>query len=129
MPENIEVLAELAKELPEVNLDPLQMQQVFFNIILNAFEVMPSGGKLKVGTLLEKGFIHIGFKDTGPGITKENMEKIFEPLFTTKPKGIGLGLALCRSIVDGHEGTIEVESELGKGTTFIVKLPLKMKGA
>ena len=129
VPENIEVLAELAQDIPEADLDPLQMQQVFFNIILNAFEVMPGGGKLKVTTHLEQEFIHIGFKDSGPGITKENLEKIFEPLFTTKPKGIGLGLALCRSIVEGHEGTIEVESEEGRGATFTVKLPFKMKGA
>jgi signal transduction histidine kinase len=93
---------------------------------------MPEGGRLNIKTGVKGDFAEITLKDTGEGIPKENLKKIFDPLFTTKAKGIGLGLAIVRSIIDGHEGTIEVESpstdlrtgEVGKGTSFIVKLPV-----
>ena len=85
---------------------------------------MPDVGRLEIATTVENGFIVTEFKDSGCGIPEENLEKIFEPLFTTKAKGIGLGLAVSRSLVEGHGGTIEVQSEVGKGTTFGVRLPI-----
>ena len=86
---------------------------------------MEKGGKLTIRTALEGEFIEIVLSDTGPGIQKENLTKIFEPLFSTKTKGTGLGLSVCASLVERHNGKIEVDSEVGKGTTFTVKLPVK----
>jgi signal transduction histidine kinase len=88
---------------------------------------MEKGGKLTIISREQNGFVEIAFKDTGCGIPKENLAKIFEPLFSTKAKGTGLGLSVCRSLVEGHNGKIEVESEAGKGTTFRVKLPIKRR--
>jgi len=101
-------------------------QRVCSNIIGNAISIMPEGGSLGIRTETnkEEGNVEISFSDTGEGIAKENMEKIFEPLFTTRAKGIGLGLALCKKYVEAHQGTIEVESEVGKGSKFVVKLPV-----
>jgi signal transduction histidine kinase len=122
---NIEVLTELGDTLPDVELDALQIQQVFYNIAKNAIETMDKGGALKIKTNLKADFIETSFVDTGSGISKENLVKIFNPLFSTKVKGTGLGLSVCQSLVEGHGGKIEVKSEVGKGTTFTVKLPVK----
>ena len=86
---------------------------------------MTEGGKLTIAARENRKFLEVKIADTGCGIPQEAMGKIFEPLFTTKAKGIGLGLAACKTIIDRHEGNIEVESEVGKGTTFTIKLPLK----
>jgi len=86
---------------------------------------MPEGGKLTVSTREEGKFLEVEITDTGGGIPEETLDKIFEPLFTTRAKGIGLGLAVSKSLVDRHGGHIEVKSKVGKGTTFNVKLPLK----
>ena len=86
---------------------------------------MDKGGKLIIKTNPRENFIETSFTDTGIGIPKENREKIFNPLFSTKAKGTGLGLSVCGSLVEGHGGKIEVESEVGKGTTFTVRLPIK----
>ncbi len=123
--EIIDLETALHEGLPEVNADPGQIQQVFQNIILNAVQAMPEGGRLEIRTGTGDGFIEIIFKDTGGGISEENLRKIFEPLFTTKAKGIGLGLSIVKSIIDRHKGEIDVESEDGKGTTFTVKLAIK----
>jgi signal transduction histidine kinase len=105
------------------------MLEVFVNIIINAVDAMPQGGTIWVRSarLQREPFIEIRFSDTGCGIPKENLEKIFDPFFTTKEagKGTGLGLAVIYGIVERHNGSIDVESEVGKGTTFIVKLPIE----
>jgi len=115
-------------DLPSVHIDPNQMLEVFVNIIINAVDAMPQGGTIRVHSarLKSEPFIEIRFSDTGCGIPKENLEKIFDPFFTTKEagKGTGLGLAVIYGIVERHNGSIDVESEVGKGTTFIVKLPI-----
>jgi two-component system NtrC family sensor kinase len=85
---------------------------------------MKNGGTLTISTNKTNGFLEVSFKDTGVGIPKENMEKLFLPLFTTKAKGTGMGLSVCKKLVDMHGGTIKVESEIGKGTTVTVKLPI-----
>jgi signal transduction histidine kinase len=123
----IEIATELSGNLPEVEVDALQIQQIFSNVALNALQAMEKGGKLTIISREQNGFVEIAFKDTGCGIPKENLAKIFEPLFSTKAKGTGLGLSVCRSLVEGHNGKIEVESEAGKGTTFRVKLPIKRR--
>lgn len=124
MPATISVNLKFEKNIPRILLDPDQMRLVFRNIIINAVEAMPKGGILEIRTEAGADFIHIMFRDTGKGIQKENIQKIFEPLFTTKASGIGLGLAIVKSIVEGHRGTIEIHSKIGEETTVIVKLPL-----
>ena len=89
---------------------------------------MPEGGKLTIGTREKGKFLEMEITDTGCGMPQETIDKIFDPLFTTKAKGIGLGLAVCKSIIDRHEGNIEVKSQVGKGTSFIIRLPLKAGG-
>lgn len=100
------------------------MTLVFSNIIKNAFDAMPEGGTLTVNGSIEDGMLNIRVTDTGSGITRENKEKIFDSLFSTKSKGTGLGLSFCKSIVTAHQGTMEVRSKVGQGTTFIIKLPI-----
>ena len=119
-------LAKNFKPLPEISADSSQLQQVFMNIILNAIQVMPNGGEITVSTAEGKdGFIEVKISDTGCGIPKENLPKLFDPFFSTKKggKGIGLGLSVVYGIINKHRGKIEVKSEVGKGSTFIIKLP------
>ena len=124
VPGNVEVQSQLDDGLPEILADPDQLVQVFGNIILNAVQAMPGGGRLTVVTEVSGNEVAVSIADTGMGIPPENLEKIWEPLFTTKARGIGLGLPICMTLVEGHRGTIEVESTVGEGTTFTVKLPL-----
>jgi signal transduction histidine kinase len=156
VPDTVAVITDLGGDLPPLMADPYQIEQVFFNIILNAAQAItsssprpearpegpveplgqmssvepvgraaktPDGGRLEIATTAENGFIVAEFKDNGHGIPEENLEKIFEPLFTTKARGIGLGLALSKKIVEAHGGSIEVERRGEKGTTFRVRFP------
>ena len=121
---------DLGESLPRLSLDQLKMIRVFTNIIANGLGAMQddSGeGTMTISSSLEQGTVRILFADTGPGIPEENLAKVFDPFFTTKKedKGIGLGLSLCHGIITGHGGGIYVESELGKGATFIVELPVE----
>lgn len=125
IPENIELTKRLDNNLSEVEIDPDQIQQVLVNIVTNAIQAMPEGGKLNIGAGEKNGFLAVEISDTGGGIPEEVSGNIFDPLFTTRAKGIGLGLAVCKSIIDRHEGHIEVNSQVGQGTTFSIKLPLK----
>jgi two-component system NtrC family sensor kinase len=115
-------------ELPLLQLDPNQMLEVFINIIINAVDAMVKGGELAIRTGLTEDAkaVEIRISDTGYGIAEENLEKVFDPFFTTKEvgKGTGLGLAVTYGIIDGHNGSIDVESEVGKGTMFVIRLPL-----
>jgi len=154
VPDNVQVVSQLDETLPAILADPDQLTQVFGNIILNAIQAMtlpsrpsttlrqgsgqgsgrqvgtPEGGRLLVKTSEVSGkpprsaWVAVSFTDTGGGIPEENLDKLFEPLFTTKAKGIGLGLALVKTLMEGHGGSIEVESQEGKGSTFLVRLPL-----
>lgn len=121
----IEIETEIDESLPELHIDADQMRQVFFNLAVNACQAMPDGGRLKVSTETGDGYVKIVFEDTGCGISKTNMDKIFEPLFSNKAKGTGLGLSISRALVEDHDGSIEVESEEGKGAIFVVKLSLR----
>ena len=122
VPGNVTV-EDLTQNVPKVNLDAEKMQRVFDNLIKNAIEAMPDGGKLKIKSMPKDSRIKITFADTGKGIDKENLSKLFTPLFTTKAKGMGFGLAICQRIVEAHEGTISVESTPNRGTTFTIDLP------
>ncbi len=125
MSENISVETHLEEEMVRIPLDLHQIQVAFMNIIINAVQAMPRGGTLTITTEMKGDSVHILFEDSGEGISKEDLQRIFEPLFTTKAKGIGLGLAIVKNIVEGHRGAVEVRSEKGVGTTFVVKLPRK----
>ena len=124
VPNEVKVLGQLNKALPSIEADLEQLTQVFNNIISNAIQAMPEGGQLVIKSEAPTpSWVTISIEDTGVGIPEENLEKIFEPLFTTKAKGIGLGLAVTKTLVEEHGGSIEVQSEAGKGSTFTVKLP------
>jgi len=104
-------------------VDADQIRQVFVNIILNALQAMTEGGRLNIRARRRGEFVEVEFADTGCGIPRIVINKIFDPLFTTKAKGIGLGLSVCKSILERHGGDIRVESEEEKGTTSTVSLP------
>jgi signal transduction histidine kinase len=120
---DIELL--LAEDLPSVSGNANYLQQVFLNLLINARDAMPQGGTVTVATSLTGFHVAIRFSDNGSGIPKEVQEKIFKPFFSTKgDKGTGLGLAICSKIIAQHKGEIKVESEVGKGTTFTIFLPV-----
>ena len=140
VPGNVTVSVEIQEALPMVQVDASQMRQVLRNLITNAAQAMPEGGALRIGArrvpgyeaqetgpgesnLEPPGSVEISVADSGAGIPSENMEKVFQPLFSTKARGIGLGLSICKSFAESNGGRIEVESGVGKGTTFTVALP------
>ena len=121
------VKKELAADLPKVRCHPGQLYQVVMNLLINAAEAIPKRGEVRISSRLEEGsMVAVEVADTGEGITPENLDKLFTPFFTTKPmgKGTGLGLAIARRIVEDHKGTLTVESEVGKGSVFTVRLPV-----
>jgi len=124
-PENI-IELELNDGLPFVRGDASQLKQVILNLLFNALDAVSGGGSIRIRTYpVNENFIGLAVEDTGCGIAPEHLEKLFEPFFTTKPlgKGIGIGLSMCYNIVSEHGGEIEVHSQLGQGSTFLVKLP------
>ncbi|MFQ5575988.1 MAG: ATP-binding protein [Anaerolineae bacterium] len=124
IPENVQLTTRLNPLLPDILADPDQLARIMGNLIHNAIQAMPQGGKLVVESAASgDGGVAITVTDSGTGIPAEARGKIFEPLFTTKARGIGLGLAMVKSLVKGHGGTVTVESEPGKGSAFTVVLP------
>jgi len=125
--QNIVISKHLFPKLPTVMADKGQMRQVFMNIILNAAEALNGNGEIRVGTRLTSTdhFIEIEFTDNGPGIPPEDLDRVFEPFFSTKDAGTGLGLSISYGILERHDGNIMVRSEVGKGTTFVIRLPTK----
>jgi PAS domain S-box-containing protein len=126
---NIHINTDLDPDLPEITADYFQIQQVFLNIILNAESAMieaHNGGSLTTTTKRENGHVKVSFTDDGPGITRENIDRMFDPFYTTKEvgKGTGLGLSICYGIVSNHGGRIYAKSKIGKGATFILELPI-----
>ncbi|MEZ0257159.1 MAG: nitrogen regulation protein NR(II) [Chthoniobacter sp.] len=122
---NILVEQELRSDLPLVEVDRNQLKQAFYNVIKNSFQAMKSGGLLRIRTDMDDAFVTISFADTGGGITPENMSKIFEPYFTTKSSGSGLGLLIVRRIVREHGGEIDLASDEGRGLTLTIRLPFR----
>ena len=128
---NIEIDVQMDRSLPEISVDPNQIQQVFVNLLINAADAMEEKGKITITSRPaqegESRFIELEFRDTGPGISPESIGRVFEPFFTTKPagKGTGLGLSVSYGIIKKHEGQITVKSEKGKGASFLIRLPLK----
>ncbi len=123
IPENINVQSKFSKTTPIILGDPHQLERVFLNLVTNSIQAMSDGGTLTLRTGRKDGNLQIFVQDTGIGIPEDSMRKLFEPLFTTKAKGIGLGLSIVKTLVESHKGEISVESEVSKGTTFMIQLP------
>ncbi|MEW5993725.1 MAG: ATP-binding protein [Candidatus Zixiibacteriota bacterium] len=123
----IELLRNLSEELPEITADRSQLLQVLTNLIVNSIQAMPNGGHLTISTSVSDGHVLLIVEDTGIGMSDEVLQKIFDPFFTTKDvdEGTGLGLSVVHGIVTSHGGTIEVESEIGRGAKFVIRLPIQ----
>jgi len=123
----IQIKTNLSQDLPKIWLDSHQFRHVFLNIFQNAIQSMPKGGEITTSSFREGDFVKVEITDTGTGISEQDLQRVFIPFFSTKPKGFGLGLAVTHRIVEDHNGYIEVESMEGKGTTFRVILPLEKR--
>jgi PAS domain S-box-containing protein len=120
----VKLIRKYGADLPLVRMDEKLMQEVFMNLLRNAQEAMTKGGSIKISTYVEDGHIRMDFRDTGSGISEENIKNIFDPFFTTKEHGTGLGLSVCYGIVKAHGGELRYSSEPGNGTMATVVLPL-----
>jgi signal transduction histidine kinase len=122
----IDMAKSLAPDLPDIMADGSQIEQVFVNLLLNAVQAVPEGGTIQVKSSLnqQESSVSIEVKDNGPGIGRKEQSKIFEPFFSTKPNGTGLGLSVSYGIVRNHQGNINVHSQPGEGTRFLIKLPI-----
>jgi signal transduction histidine kinase len=126
----VEITRDFGENLPAVAIDREQMKQVFMNLILNGIQAMRDGGSIVVSTRRyskdstePEDFVQVEIRDTGAGIPEEHLEHIFDPFFTSKDEGSGLGLSISHQIVQEHAGHLEVQSKLGVGTSFFVNLP------
>jgi two-component system, sporulation sensor kinase E len=126
VPNNIRVL-DFTNDEPKITVDAEKIKRVFINIIKNAIEAMPDGGSLRIKSRKSDSSLEITITDTGVGMSKDVLEKIWTPFFTTKAKGMGLGLSICKRIVEAHNGNISVESEVGNGTSFTITVPVMPK--
>lgn len=124
-PEEVKVTTKIAPDLPPLFVDPQQISQVLVNLVTNAYDAMPQGGELTIKAQARKDKVGLSITDTGCGVPQENIKRLFEPLFSTKARGIGLGLAVSKNLVEVNGGSIEAESKEGKGSTFTVILPTK----
>lgn len=122
--QKIKTLRKFTFQPAALNLDKEQMERAFLNIVINAIDAMPTGGKLTLVTERRGAFFEVKIQDTGKGIPEADIIKIFDPFFSSKTGGVGLGLTTCYGIIASHHGTIEVESQLKAGTTFTVTLPV-----
>jgi PAS domain S-box-containing protein len=125
VPGNVKV-HDMSREQPTISVDPDRMKRVFINLIENAIDAMPRGGTLTIYTKESNGYVEITVADTGTGIPEKIMENLWKPLQTTKARGMGLGLPIVKRIVDAHSGEISVEAKSGEGTTFTIRLPIKV---
>ena len=124
---NVKIVKEIKPSLPEVWANLEQIHLAFLNLINNAEDAMPDGGTLTISATAAGAFVEVQFRDTGTGISEEDLDRVFDPLFTTKAKGTGMGLALVNRIIERHDGALDVISTPGAGTTFMVKLHRKME--
>ncbi len=123
LPSNIQVLNEVTDGI-SLLVDTGQIQRVFSNIVKNALDAMPNGGKMHITSENVSGLVAIDFSDSGVGMSEETLKKVWTPFFTTKAKGMGIGLSICKEIIEAHGGRIEVKSALSKGTAFTIFLPI-----
>src|SRR6267143_1186593 len=127
IPKTVEVSTSFEPGFPKLTVDPNLLRRAFTNIIANALQAMPDGGQLRIKAWKDKEVAAISFQDTGKGIPEDIKAKIFNPLFTTREKGVGLGLAVAKLLIESHHGDIKVSSKVGEGTTFTVEIPLDRK--
>ena len=125
-PEDISIDQELDPSIPQLNLDDGQIQQILINLIMNSIQATDNGGKIYVRTIRSAASVDLIIKDTGCGIPQENLDKIFEPLFTTKPTGIGLGMSIVKMLVEKHEGHMQIQSRMNIGTTVTLSFPANL---
>ena len=125
VPENVKIVNNLLHK-QTFKVDPDKIKRVFVNLIKNAEDAMPNGGKLTIDGRVN-GHFELSFEDTGVGMSEELLPKLFSPLFTTKAKGMGFGLAICKRIVEAHGGSIAVKTAKDQGTTFTLILPIEPK--
>jgi signal transduction histidine kinase len=123
--QQIEVHKQYCLGFSVIPVDKEQISRAFSNIMLNALESMPDRCSLTIVTEIEGNFFTVKIQDTGEGILEEDIIRIFDPFFSTKSSGVGLGLSICYGIIVSHGGTIGVESETNKGTTFTISLPIR----
>ena len=125
---NVSVQTQLAEGLPRIQGDTIQLQQVILNLIINAFEAMSgiSDGprELLISTMRDAGGVLVAVRDSGPGLSPGDFERLFDAFYTTKPDGMGMGLSICRSIIEAHGGRIWASPDVGRGATFQFSLPL-----
>jgi signal transduction histidine kinase len=121
---NVQISLQTEKQLPKIRLDPDLMKQCLLNVVLNGCQAMPEGGNLRIATALRNGSLQLSIQDEGVGIPPESREKVFNLYYTTKENGNGIGLATVFKVVQLHNGEIQVESEVGKGTTFSLTFPV-----
>jgi len=126
VPQRIRIADSTGNE-PKIQVDAEKMRRVFLNLVQNAFDAMPEGGTLTIASQKSNGNLQISFVDSGVGMKKEIVKNLWNPLFTTKAKGMGLGLPAAKRFVEGHGGSIRVESQPGKGSIFTVTLPITPK--
>jgi two-component system sensor histidine kinase HydH len=126
---NVGIFCRFGRDMPACQIAVREVKQLFLNLLKNAIEAMPKGGELSVVAYLikEKNAICVDISDTGHGISESDMQSIFKPFYSTKPDGTGLGLPFCKRVIEEHGGRIEVKSELGKGSTFSVVLPIRQE--
>jgi two-component system sensor kinase FixL len=124
VPGTVNVIRNITEQEVLVNADPEQLRMAFKNIVNNAIQAMDGKGTLEVTVRKINGQAEVSFIDTGPGIAPENLDKIFQPLFSTKAKGLGFGLSIAKMIIERHSSTIEAKSEPGKGATILIRIPL-----
>jgi signal transduction histidine kinase len=120
----IDIRAYLPADLPPVRLDQDMFKQALLNLMLNAEQALPSGGAITLQAAVDADHVCLSLIDTGPGMTAAVLAKVFEPFFSTKSSGSGLGLPTTRKIVEAHGGSIEAQSDVGKGTKFTIRLPI-----
>jgi two-component system NtrC family sensor kinase len=128
----VEIQTDFQQDLPSLRVSTSELQQVFFNLMNNAIDAMDNdGGTLTISSRQKANDLVITVSDTGKGIPEANLDRIFDPFFTTKPvgKGTGLGLSICYGIIEKMSGRLEVESTIGKGTTFLISIPLQSDAA
>jgi len=126
IPKNVQVI-DLTEDKPRIIVDVGKMKRAFVNIIINSVDAMPRGGTLTIKAKKLDGNLKFVFSDTGVGMSKEKMKKLWTPLFTTKAKGMGFGLPICKRVIEAHGGAISVKSAHVKGTTFTITIPIKPK--
>jgi signal transduction histidine kinase len=127
VPRNV-TIQDSTEDQPTLRIDPTSMRRVFVNLVENAIDSMPQGGILKLSSKKSDSKVEIVLADSGSGVPEKVMENLWKPLQTTKAKGLGLGLAICKRVVDAHGGDITVKSKIGEGTSIAIRLPIKPDG-